>query len=61
MLIEQALYGKLNFLAAAKAVAAEAKLVAAFKAASPAARAAAGVRIGPAVLWDAMVEPAISA
>jgi hypothetical protein len=60
VLIEQVMRGRINILAAAKEIKAEMKLVAAFRSASPAARAAAGARIGSGVLWDTMVEPAIS-
>ena len=59
-LIEQVMHGKINILVAAKPIEAETKLISAFEKAPPKARAAAGVRLGPGVVWDTMVVPSIS-
>jgi hypothetical protein len=58
-LIDAVVYGRINILVAAKPIAAETKLIAAFTAASPKARAAAGAKLGPGVIWDTMVVPTI--
>jgi hypothetical protein len=58
-LIDAVVHGRINILAAAKPIAAEMRLVAAFTAASPKARAAAGARIGSAAVWDSLIVPTI--
>lgn len=60
-LIDAVVHGRINILTAAKPIAAEMRLVAAFTAAPPKARAAAGARIGSALLWDDMITPSLGA
>jgi hypothetical protein len=60
-LIEQVMHGKINILVAAKPIEAETKLIAAFTAAPPKARAAAGVKLGSGCVRDSMIVPAIGA
>jgi hypothetical protein len=59
VLIDAVVHGRINILVAAKPIMAEMKLVSAFAAAPLKARAAAGVRIGSALLWDDMISPAL--
>jgi hypothetical protein len=60
-LLNAVIHGQVGILVAAKPIKAEMRLVAAFQAAPPRARAAAGARIGVGLVWDGMVVPAISA
>jgi hypothetical protein len=59
-LIDAVVHGRINILAAAKPIEAEMRLVAAFQAASPQVRIAAGLKVGPGVIWDSMISPSLT-